>query len=684
MWIDADDVLQGGERLAQALASLPPTCAGLWLPYHYARVDNTGPTTTLFDRERVVRSDIEWQWVNRVHEVLTPKHCLTEHLEWGRSEDILIIHQGEGHNTEASARRNITLLEIDLEADPQDMRALFYLGNQYFALGEWRKAAHYYERSTRAQNPYQLWQSWIYLSMAREKLHDGAGATAAAYSAMDVAPYHPDPYYRLAALALLQGDTQRCEFWTHLGDDLPPAPHFAFKNPLDKSFNARITLGNAYANVGEVSKARREFEHAHSVVPTPAIAEGIENMKRIESETQLANAYVKIISTNHNGFESIPPEVWKFGRVRDLVVPTILARRPNTQPRVVFWCGHPVEPWSPASLNSTGIGGSETAVIEIARRLHSDGYRVDVYNDPDLMEGEYNGIGYWGLNRLTPQDSAQLLVSWRNPQAHTLPITAALRVLWCHDLNRGPDPDHSMSRWDLVCGVSQWHATYLSQVYGCRASYLPNGIDLGRFGEARKRVPFQCVYTSSPDRGLERLLLIWPEIVKNEPTAHLHIAYGWDTIDKMIAMGHGQLAVFKARMEERIANTPNVTWRGRLPQDELAGLFQESTAWLYPTDFTEVSCITAMEAMAGGCVPVVSGVGALPETIGDGGLVVTGNVYTPAWREFYLHCAKAVLHSPDVREKYKQAGLVRAQNLTWDQVYQTHWKPILTPVEALA
>lgn len=40
--------------------------------------------------------------------------------------------------------------------------------------------------------------------------------------------------------------------------------------------------------------------------------------------------------------------------------------------------------------------------------------------------------------------------------------------------------------------------------------------------------------------------------------------------------------------------------------------------WLYPTHFTEISCITAMKAQAAGAVPVTMTVAALDETVQHG------------------------------------------------------------------
>ncbi len=680
MWIDSDDVLIGGDKLKGFLDSLPQQVAGVWLDYHYSRTP-TGITATLFQRERILRRSVGWHWEHRVHEIAAPNNQPAEHLQWTSIKDINVVHQHLGHDTAGSAHRNILLLEIDLEENPEDSRALFYLGNQYFALEKWDAAAHYYSQSVKTTNPYQAWQTWIYLSMALEKLQDFEGSLKAAYRAVDVVPYHPEPYLRLASMAMYARDVQRCEFWTRLAEQMHEAPFFAFKNPLDVPYNSKLTLSQAYANDGQISKARRELAKAIAVMPLPDIVKGHNELAKLEQETQDAESFLRVLSMSGESSPRVPNQLWKFGRVRDVVVPNILSNRPSTQPRIIFWCGRSLEHWSPRSINTGGIGGSETAVIEIAARFARDGWRVDVYNEPDYLEGEYEQVGYWGLNRLQANESADVLVGWRNPEAYNLPNQRKVSLLWMHDLNRGPSGDDHYQRWDQVLGVSRWHADYLQQVYQLdRVDFVPNGIDLARFSADVKRVPFRCVYASSPDRGLARLLRMWPAIAAEENMAELHIAYGWDTIDQSIAAGFdpkGTLQLLKAEIVELIGRDPRIIWRGRLPQDELAKLYQESYCWLYPTSFLEVSCISAMEAMAAGCVPVVSTAGALPETINDSGLLVTGNTYTYAWQEFYIHCAKAALRAPDVRKPLAMKAQQRAQSLTWDTAYEK-WKDVVT------
>lgn len=685
MWLDSDDVLVGGEELAEMCAGVPEECCGVWLPYHYSTVGENRETNTLFDRERLLRPRLGWKWEYRVHEVVTPQ---TEGVRWIRSNAVKIYHQPNGHKTESSASRNLLLLEIDLEENPNDSRATFYMGNQYFAMGQWAQAVEWYERlcSGLGKNPYELWQAYVYLSMAYERLGDLDGALKAAYGAIDVRPEHPEPYFRLASVYLLSGEFDKVLYWTQEGRKRKAPPFFVFKNPLDYTYNSRMALADALAQMGQVVEARQELEAAYAVIQDERVGAAIEKYKAMEANAQIASSYVALAAPLDDAGKvalweklDLPPEVRQFGRCRDVAIPAMLRQRPNTQPRIVFWCGRAWEEWYPGTLNTTGIGGSETAVVEIAKNFAADGWRVDVYNGAGRYEGVYDEVGYWEPERLD-QQGCDVYISWRQPGALN-PMAAKLRaqVLWCHDLNYGPQERNTMLKWDKVLGVSQWHATMLQQYYELpadRVDFVPNGIDLARFNPDAKKVPFRCVYASSPDRGLLRLLKLWPAIQAFEKSAELHIAYGWDNIDKAIQRGDGYLAELKDTILRLLEKTPGVAWRGRLPQNELAALYDSAYCWLYPTDFLEVSCISAMEAMAGGCVPVCSAVGALRETVGNAGYVVPGNPYSRVWGEFYLHVARACLSELNTRKMAEVACRERAKLYSWDASYQK-WKGIV-------
>jgi len=355
------------------------------------------------------------------------------------------------------------------------------------------------------------------------------------------------------------------------------------------------------------------------------------------------------------------------------------------RPRIVVWCGRGAETWGPPKLDQSGLGGSETAVVKIGQRLARDGWRVDVYGHPGEYEGEHDEVGYWEMGRLGADESCDLLVSWRQP-ALDVPISARARVLWLHDHNGGEAWRPHLGTWDRVLGVSAYHRDFLREAYDLpaeRVRYVPNGVDLERFDPTIEKVPFSAIYASSPDRGLLTLLDLWPRIADGEPTAKLTVAYGFATMDAWINAGRHDLGAFKEQCLARMKETPGVEYVGRLPQDELARRYAATVALLYPSDFLETSFIGGMEAMAGGCIPITSSCGAVKETIGEGGVVVWGpgrtrsNPYSPAWRDFYVNCARGVLFERVNRRVLQARARERVRALTWDIAYQRHWLPLI-------
>lgn len=684
MWIDSDDILKGGELLAETLTALDPEFCGVWLPYYYATANDGAQVTTLFDRERILRSASKPTWDHRVHETIRPTTMQPRYIG---VEHISVWHQEGGHTSQHSAKRNLLLCEIDLEENGQDSRAWFYLGNQHWAMGNPAKAVEAWERLNEVgENPYEMWQANCYLSLAYEALEDLDNAKMAAFAAMDWAPEHPEPYFRLASVYRMLGEDGKVEFWTKLGRDRKPPPRFVFRNPLDYTYNNRLCLADSFVRQGRIPEARRELQEAYRAYPSEHVEASVTRYAEIERAASRADAFVALAAGKTDAeiarlweTAALDEDTRAFGRVRDVAMPAILRQRPATQPHAVFFCGRAPERWYPGTLNTTGIGGSETAVVEIARRFAADGWRVDVYNDAGPHEGIYDEVGYWDSLRWDNQP-VDLLVSWRRP---SLDNSGAHRgkLLWCHDLNYGPGAAEGMRAWDRVMGVSAWHAGMLRRYYDLPAeavAFVPNGIDLGRFAQPIKKVPFRAVYASSPDRGLAQLLRMWPSISSSEQSAELHVGYGWENVDSAIERGDKQLAAFKAEMVRLIERTPGVVWRGRLPQDQLARLYAEAVAWLYPSHFLEVSCISAMEAMAGGAVPVTSAAGALKETVGPGGLIVPGNVYGRPWGYTYIQIARAVLFETNTRRIGEALARERGATFSWDAAYRDHWCPLVT------
>jgi len=146
-----------------------------------------------------------------------------------------------------------------------------------------------------------------------------------------------------------------------------------------------------------------------------------------------------------------------------------------------------------------------------------------------------------------------------------------------------------------------------------------NGVDLGLVDEAIEGVERdlnRVVYTSRPERGLDILLEMWPEMKRRRPELKLAIAhYDNPGADR-------QMADYLDALRNAAGALPDVTMLGPLSKRELYREIAGSALVVYPCAFPEVSCISALEAAACGTPMVTSRYCALKETVVGGETVV--------------------------------------------------------------
>lgn len=136
-------------------------------------------------------------------------------------------------------------------------------------------------------------------------------------------------------------------------------------------------------------------------------------------------------------------------------------------------------------------------------------------------------------------------------------------------------------------------------------------------------------YFSSYDRGLECLLAMWPAIRKQVPDATLDIYYGWNSFDNA-HRSNPEMMKWKWGVIRKLSELKDqgVTEHGRVDHKTLAEKMKEIAVWAYPTEFTEISCITAMKAAEAGMHQVTTGVAALAETAKNGTIVACEDIYS--------------------------------------------------------
>lgn len=341
---------------------------------------------------------------------------------------------------------------------------------------------------------------------------------------------------------------------------------------------------------------------------------------------------------------------------------------------IVMWIGPAIEAWDPLSPNTKGVGGSETACIEVCKNLAHMGHKVTVYGCCPDSEGIYDGVVYKHFERLRDEAiNCDVFISSRAPSIMAAnKVRAKLSLLWVHDIHVGP-PSPDLDRWllkfDRILCLSQWHKQFFLSVYPGlhpdRVVVTRNGIDPKRFAQALPKTN-RAIFSSSPNRGLDTLLVNWPFVRQKVPDAELHVYYGFD-VWEAFARGRNDPAEladiqrYKTALENAVRGG-GVFWHGRVDQRTLAEAFLRSKVWAYPTNFSETSCISAMEAQAAGAVPVCTKLAALPETVQHGILIEPGPNYGNYWVEYVAR----LLSDENYRLGYANEGRQWAlSNLSW-------------------
>lgn len=230
--------------------------------------------------------------------------------------------------------------------------------------------------------------------------------------------------------------------------------------------------------------------------------------------------------------------------------------------------------WSP---NDTRLGGTEESIVEWSKRIAAQGHDVRVYYNGE--RGEWDGVKYLPYE-MYEGGGVDINVKYRDFE-HDAPAWYLTNEVDAALLN--------LDKFDGIILPSKWAFDNLG-VQHHNIRIVPHGFDREKIYPEAK-IPNQCLYASSPDRGLEYLIDFWPKVVKQVPDAQLIVTYG------------GKI------------DTPNTLCFGEIDDDFMSELFRTSQFWLHPCKGYELYCISGIKAQVARAIPVYYPVWALEETV---------------------------------------------------------------------
>jgi tetratricopeptide (TPR) repeat protein len=145
--------------------------------------------------KRLVRGDRRWRFVGATHEFITSNG--TERTE--KLDGIRIHHHADGGTRHEKFDRDRALLSGELERNPHDTRAVFYLAQTYRDLDRLDEAIELCRRRTSMGGwDEEVFYSQYQVGVLSERAGDHAGAVAALLEAWGIRPSRAEPLYELA------------------------------------------------------------------------------------------------------------------------------------------------------------------------------------------------------------------------------------------------------------------------------------------------------------------------------------------------------------------------------------------------------------------------------------------------------------------------------------------------------
>lgn len=329
---------------------------------------------------------------------------------------------------------------------------------------------------------------------------------------------------------------------------------------------------------------------------------------------------------------------------------------------ILIYTGYSTEKWNITYENNNALGGSETAVINLAKTL-STKFNIYIYGDVD--EEKYDNIIFINIFK-----NKNLI---KNIYFHTIIISRYLNFfeihnellrntyniyIWAHDtslLDYGCDLNseeiiNKYSRFinGCIC-LTQWHKELYEIKYPQlkdKIHIINNGIDTKLFiYNCDNKIKNKFIYSSCSERGLTILLNIWPSILKLMPNSQLTIC------------SYNNFPQNKTDYEilNKINTYKNIKHIGKLSKAELYKEMASSEYWLFPSIFPETSCITALEMLMSKVLCIYYPYAGLPYTIDKYGIKISKNNELAFFQNFEAIERKDIIHLIEQGRSYAES-----------------------------
>ena len=616
--------LNGGSELRKFLIGGRQEC------YNIKIIDQQ--QNTAYFSNRIIRSAAGKRYEKyRVHEAIPDDKPQTSILP----AECFIVDYRDHYHTHRSQKRHAKDIEILLEhyrEDPRDTRVIYYLASTYLAMNNPKKTLKYYKKLLKLpeSRENEVYEAMMFMANRdREKNVDWKVVETQLFNIIKKFRYRIEPLFLLFIREYNEGNLTRAYQYIKLCHNV--------KEPVNYCYEYDYSIYRWYI----------PYFYIDLSLKLGLVDQGVEALKNI----------LKIYPHNQR-FLNIKYFITK--KSGDIT-------RLSDSKTVVVHSGGMIggEPWNPNNISSIG-SGSEIMAINLSEMLARRGYRVILFGHftddsaPDTdYQGTWNGVEYLDYtlyNMFVERYHVDYLIvsRWSSNLVYYDNIKNV--YLWAHDVYPQDAQyifqTHPVKFKGILC-LSEWQRQLNIKEYKLPDNIVhltSNAIFMDRFKNRVSKVPYRFIWTSDIFRGLEYAVDMFKSIKTRYPESSFKI--------------FGKRCNLSAELAAEIKEHPSVEFYDRVPQEQLTRELQLSDVWLYPNNFEETYCISAVEAAAAGALICCNSHAGLLTTVNDRGAVIIGKYD----RDRLLEVLYKTLDNPQEKNMLISRGLEYASTQDFEAV----------------
>ena len=570
--LDDSYCIRGGDKLRDYLDGGDKNC------YHIGIVNSL--KNTRYYSNRIILSNSKKRYEKyKIHEAIPDNEYNMVPSECFIMDEIPSYHI---QRSEFRHNRDIEILRGQLDEYPNDSRILYYLGKTYDIIGEKKNAYRYFQKIltlTQVQEN-EMYEAMMYVNEYHEHIEGWKWnkLEKELFQIVKKYPHRLEPVFRLFMREYNSANYSRCYKYIDICNKV--------KEPSNYPYEYNYNIYRMY-------------------VPYFYIDLSI----RMGMFSQASTALQKILTVypDNQRFLNI-----KYSLLKKIYQPVYLSNKKT----IVIHSGgcNMSKPWNPQNLHNE-CSGSEMMVVGVARELSIIGYRVFVFG---YFDNHYNwdGVEYYDyrdFNEFIQKYYIDTLIISRYSENLVYYDNIEKVYLWVHDVYPQDTEyifqTHPSKFKGLLC-LSKWQQNLNRKEYNLPVYLTHNAIDIELYKKDVIKQPYRFIWTSNVLRGLNYGVDMFREIQQKYKNSVFYI--------------FGDSSNISPELLYEINNCGDIHLRDRIKNDELVVELLKSDVWLYPNNFEETYCISAVEAQASGCLVCCNVHAGLEDTVGDRGAVIHG------------------------------------------------------------